>query len=130
MNKILLIILATIAGIAAGTAYKKSKKRHGFDDADIQRIDCLKLEDILEWCERKLEIKGRCTLRILPNEATLKTFRGQLNLKEKEMSRCIYIVVIEDESQNILLRKLVIPNTISSELSVINKGEMYTVPIE
>jgi len=130
MTKILLIVLAAIAGIASGKVYTRSKSRKGLNDSDVQHIDCLKLEDVLEWCDRKLEKNGKCTLRILPNDATLKIFNERLNLNEKDLSRCIYIIVIENGSQNILLKKLVIPNTISQELSIIKKGIIFTVPIE
>lgn len=91
----------------------------------------MKLEDVLDWCDKKLNTQKKSFLRILPNEATLKAFSGNLKLKsKKDLAKCIYIIVIEDGTNKVLLRKLVIPSHISQELAVLEKGEMYVVPIE
>ena len=128
--KAIVVILAAIAGVVGGSACVYYKRRKIFTDSDIQYIDTLKLEDVLDWCDRKLNTQKKSFLRILPNEATLKAFSDSLKLNEKDLARCIYIIVIEDGTNKVLLRKLVIPSHISQELAVLEKGEMYVVPIE
>lgn len=128
--KAIVVILAAIAGVVGGSACVYYKRRRVFTDSDIQYIDTLKLEDVLDWCDRKLSTQKKSFLRILPNEATLKAFSDSLKLNEKDLAKCIYIIVIEDGTNKVLLRKLVIPSHISQELAVLEKGEMYVVPIE
>lgn len=128
--KAIVVILAAIAGVVGCSACVYYKRRKVFTDSDIQYIDTLKLEDVLDWCDRKLSTQKKSFLRILPNEATLKAFSDSLKLKEKDLAKCIYIIVIEDGTNKVLLRKLVIPSHISQELAVLEKGEMYVVPIE
>lgn len=129
--KIIISVLAAIAGVVGGSAYVNNKRRKKFNDSDIQYINTLKLEDVLDWCDKKLNTQKKSFLRILPNEATLKAFSGNLKLKsKKDLAKCIYIIVIEDGTNKVLLRKLVIPSHISQELAVLEKGEMYVVPIE
>lgn len=128
--KAIVVILAAIAGVVGGSACVYYKRRKVFTDSDIQYIDTLKLEDVLDWCDRKLSTQKKSFLRILPNEATLKAFSDSLKLNEKDLAKCIYIIVIEDGTNKVLLRKLVIPSHISQELAVLEKGEMYVVPIE
>lgn len=129
--KIIISVLAAIAGVVGGSAYVNNKRRKRFNDSDIQYINTLKLEDVLDWCDKKLNTQKKSFLRILPNEATLKAFSGNLKLKsKKDLAKCIYIIVIEDGTNKVLLRKLVIPSHISQELAVLEKGEMYVVPIE
>ena len=129
--KIIISVLAAIAGVVGGSAYVNNKRRKKFNDSDIQYINTLKLEDVLDWCVKKLKTQKKSFLRILPNEATLKAFSGNLKLKsKKDLAKCIYIIVIEDGTNKVLLRKLVIPSHISQELAVLEKGEMYVVPIE
>lgn len=128
--KAIVVILAAIAGVVGGSACVYYKRRKIFTDSDIQYIDTLKLEDVLDWCDRKLNTQKKSFLRILPNEATLKAFSDSLKLNEKDLAKCIYIIVIEDGTNKVLLRKLVIPSHISQELAVLEKGEMYVVPIE
>ena len=129
--KIIISVLAAIAGGVGGSAYVNNKRRKRFNDSDIQYINTLKLEDVLDWCDKKLNTQKKSFLRILPNEATLKAFSGNLKLKsKKDLAKCIYIIVIEDGTNKVLLRKLVIPSHISQELAVLEKGEMYVVPIE
>ena len=129
--KIIISVLAEIAGVVGGSAYVNNKRRKKFNDSDIQYINTLKLEDVLDWCDKKLNTQKKSFLRILPNEATLKAFSGNLKLKsKKDLAKCIYIIVIEDGTNKVLLRKLVIPSHISQELAVLEKGEMYVVPIE
>lgn len=129
--KIIISVLAAIAGVVGGSAYVNNKRRKKFNDSDIQYINTLKLEDVLDWCDKKLNTQKKFFLRILPNEATLKAFSGNLKLKsKKDLAKCIYIIVIEDGTNKVLLRKLVIPSHISQELAVLEKGEMYVVPIE
>lgn len=130
MVKLLILVLAAIAGVVGGSAFVNNKRKKGFTDSDIQYIDTLKLEDVLDWCEKNLNTQKKSFLRILPNEATLKAFSDSLKLNEKDLARCIYIIVIEDGTNKVLLRKLVIPSHISQELAVVEKGEMYVVPIE
>lgn len=130
MIKTIILILAAIAGVVGGSAYVKSKRRKGFTDSDIQYIDTLRLEDVLDWCDKNLNTQKKSFLRILPNEATLKAFSDSLKLNEKDLAKCIYIIVMEDDTNKVLLRKLVIPSHISQELAVLEKGEMYVVPIE
>ena len=129
--KIIISVLAAIAGVVGGSAYVNNKRIKRFNDSDIQYINTLKLEDVLDWCDKKLNTQKKSFLRILPNEATLKAFSGNLKLKsKKDLAKCIYIIVIEDGTNKVLLRKLVIPSHISQELAVLEKGEMYVVPIE
>ena len=128
--KAIVVFLAAIAGVVGGSACVYYKRRKVFTDSDIQYIDTLKLEDVLDWCDRKLSTQKKSFLRILPNEATLKAFSDSLKLNEKDLAKCIYIIVIEDGTNKVLLRKLVIPSHISQELAVLEKGEMYVVPIE
>lgn len=129
--KIIISVLAAIAGVVGGSAYVNNKRRKKFNDSGIQYINTLKLEDVLDWCDKKLNTQKKSFLRILPNEATLKAFSGNLKLKsKKDLAKCIYIIVIEDGTNKVLLRKLVIPSHISQELAVLEKGEMYVVPIE
>ena len=129
--KIIISVLAAIAGLVGGSAYVNNKRIKRFNDSDIQYINTLKLEDVLDWCDKKLNTQKKSFLRILPNEATLKAFSGNLKLKsKKDLAKCIYIIVIEDGTNKVLLRKLVIPSHISQELAVLEKGEMYVVPIE
>lgn len=128
--KAIVVILAAIAGVVGGSACVYYKRRKIFTDSDIQYIDTLKLEDVLDWCDRKLNTQKKSFLRILQNEATLKAFSDSLKLNEKDLAKCIYIIVIEDGTNKVLLRKLVIPSHISQELAVLEKGEMYVVPIE
>lgn len=123
-----ILFLAAIAGVA-GVAYVTKNKREDLDDSNIQYLTCLRLEKVLEWCERKLVGDGKFLLRILPNEATLKAFSGKLNLSEKDLSKCLYIIVSDSLNENIVLRKVVIPQEISQELSVLKEGIVYTVPI-
>ena len=126
--------MVAAAGAVVGKAYisggKTRKKEKLNDNSDVQRLTCLKLENVLDWVENNIRTTTKCSLRILPNEATLKAFAGRLNLNEEDLSKCIYIIVIEDETNKTLLRKLVITQTISQELSALERGEMYTVPID
>lgn len=125
-----IIVLAAIAGVVGVSACVYNKRRKKITDSDIQYIDTLKLEDVLDWCDKNLNTQKKAFLRILPNEATLKAFSYSLKLNEKDLAKCIYIIVIEDGTNKVLLRKLVIPSHISQELAVLEKGEMYVVPIE
>ena len=125
---IVLTAIAGVVGVSACLVY--NKRRRKFTDSDIQYIDTLKLEDVLDWCDKNLNTQKKAFLRILPNEGTLKAFSGSLKLNKKDLAKCIYIIVIEDGTNEVLLRKLVIPSHISQELAVLEKGEMYVVPIE
>lgn len=125
-----IIVLAAIASVVGVSACVYSKRRKKFTDSDIQYIDTLKLEDVLDWCDKNLNTQKKAFLRILPNEGTLKAFSNSLKLDKKDLAKCIYIIVIEDGTNKVLLRKLVIPSHISQELAVLKKGEMYVVPIE
>ena len=122
MVKTIILVLAAIAGVVGGSAYVNNKRRKRFNDSDIQYV--------LDWCDKKLNTQKKSFLRILPNEATLKAFSDSLKLNEKDLAKCIYIIVTEDCTNKVLLRKLVIPSHISQELAVLEKGEMYVVPIE
>ena len=51
--KIIISVLAAIAGVVGGSAYVNNKRRKRFNDSDIQYINTLKLEDVLDWSDKK-----------------------------------------------------------------------------
>lgn len=125
-------VILTIIVIAAafGVVYYYSKKgnnKHGsrFDNNDVQHIDVLGIENVLDWCSEHITVQGNYVIKFLPNKETLELFKGKLNISAKEQQKCYYIIVVPENSDNIVLRKLVITGQLSDELKCVTEGKVY-----
>lgn len=130
---IISIILSALM-IGGYFLYKKKKTTVSdiFNDSEIQRIKTLKLENVLNWAlnvinTMDVEISS-IEINILPNKATIETFKGALKLDDQDLAHCYLILVLQ--SNNVVARKLVISKEISSELSCLYSNKIFAIPVE
>ena len=130
---IISIILSALM-IGGYFLYKKKKTTVSdiFNDSEIQRIKTLKLENVLNWAldviNTKDVEKSSIEINILPNKATIETFKGALKLDDQDLAHCYLILVLQ--SNNVVARKLVISKEISSELSCLYSNKIFAIPVE
>lgn len=129
---IISIILSTLM-IGGYFLYKKKKTTVSdiFNDSQIQRIKTLKLENVLNWALNVINTKdvekSLIEINILPNKATIETFKGALKLDDQDLAHCYLILVLQ--SNNVVARKLVISKEISSELSCLYSNKIFVIPV-
>ena len=103
-----------------------------FNDSEIQRIKTLKLENVLNWAVSVISSKeienSSIEINVLPNKATIETFKGALKLDDKSMAHCYLILILQ--SNNVVSRKLVISDEISSELDCLKNNKIFAIPVE
>lgn len=130
---IISIILSALM-IGGYFLYKKKKTTVSdiFNDSEIQRIKTLKLENVLNWALNVINTKdvekSSIEINILPNKATIETFKGALKLDNQDLAHCYLILVLQ--SNNVVARKLVISKEISSELSCLYSNKIFAIPVE
>ena len=130
---IISIILSALM-IGGYSLYKKKKTTVSdiFNDSEIQRIKTLKLENVLNWALNVINTKdvekSSIEINILPNKATIETFKGALKLDEQDLAHCYLILILQ--SNNVVARKLVISKEISSELSCLYSNKIFAIPVE
>lgn len=130
------IITVILSAFMVG-GYLLLKKRKGivsdvFNDSEIQRIKTLKLENVLNWAVSVINSKeienSSIEINVLPNKATIETFKGALKLDDKSMAHCYLILILQ--SNNVVSRKLVISDEISSELDCLKNNKTFAIPVE
>lgn len=130
------IITVILSAFMVG-GYLLFKKRKGivsdvFNDSEIQRIKTLKLENVLNWAVSVINSKeienSSIEINVLPNKATIETFKGALKLDDKSMAHCYLILILQ--SNNVVSRKLVISDEISSELDCLKNNKIFAIPVE
>ncbi len=130
------IITVILSAFMVG-GYLLLKKRKGivsdvFNDSEIQRIKTLKLENVLNWAVSVINSKeienSSIEINVLPNKATIETFKGALKLDDKSMAHCYLILILQ--SNNVVSRKLVISDEISSELDCLKNNKIFAIPVE
>ena len=130
---IISIILSALM-IGGYFLYKKKKTTVSdiFNDSEIQRIKTLKLENVMNWSLNVINTKdiekSSIEINILPNKATIETFKGALKLDDQDLAHCYLILVLQ--SNNVVARKLVISKEISSELSCLYSNKIFAIPVE
>ena len=130
---IISIILSALM-IGGYFLYKKKKTTVSdiFNDSEIQRIKTLKLENVLNWALNVINTKdvekSSIEINILPNKATIETFKGALKLDDQDLAHCYLILVLQ--SNNVVARKLVISKEISSEFSCLYSNKIFAIPVE
>ncbi len=100
----------------------------------VQRVKRLQIEQVLEWIDEQLtgkeNIQDDLELYILPNAATIATFEGKLPLSKEEQNACYLIVIRNKRSHQLLAKKLVIAQEVSSEFSCLAQGQIHIIPIK
>lgn len=130
---IISIVLGSLM-IGGYLLYKRKKNiaNDTFNDSEIQRINTLRLDNVLNWAVNVINSKdidkSLIEINILPNKATIETFKGALKLDDNSLAHCYLILILQ--SNNVVSRKLVISKEISSELNCLNSNKIFAIPIE
>lgn len=99
-------------------------------DKKFQRINNLNLPDLLQWVEDNIPnefTKGK--IRIFPQDKTPELMNKRVDIPRDTLLKCVYFDVVNEED-TIVLYKLVLPNSISEDLSIIKQGKLYCIPLE
>lgn len=130
---IISIVLSTLM-VGGYLLYKRRRNIVSdiFNDSEIQRINSLQLGNVLDWAVNVINSKdieqSSIEINILPNKATIETFKGALKLDEQDLAHCYLILILQ--SNNVVYRKLVISKEISSELSCLYSNKIFAIPVE
>lgn len=129
---IITIILTSL--MIGGYLIFRSRRKitDAFNSSEVQKINVLQLGEVMNWAINILNTRevenSAIEINILPNKATLETFKGSLKLKKKFMEHCYLIVILQ--SNNVIARKLVIADEISDELRCISNNKIFAIPVE
>lgn len=132
------LVTISIAAVAY-VAYRRYQRTHPtlqdeLNDEEIQYVNNLSLSTITEWLDKVLtnipEDIESLKVSVLPNAATLDAFNGRLDLKERDLKRCILIMIIDELSKKVIKRKLVIPNNLKEDLNAVKNGKIFEIPIK
>lgn len=136
MNKVLCTLTAAAIVAVAVVATRflhRSKYQPKFDDklddTPFQGIKEFNMADLLYWVSNNLpESFSKGKIRILPPGESNNLLKGA-KLSEANKKKAVYFDVV-DENDNVLIKKFVLPLSISDDLSPIKEGKVYNIPLE
>lgn len=130
---ITIALVIGLCGVLVRKAVNKKKITSSFNDDETQRIQELRLSEVVIWAERKLKGSDPDTeieINVLPNKATLEAFKGQLKLTPNLLKKSYLIIMLDKTNSKVLYRKLVIADRVSQELSEIKNDKVYVTPLK
>lgn len=130
---ITIALVIGLCGVLVRKAVNKKKITSSFNDDETQRIQELRLSEVVMWAERKLKGSDPDTeieINVLPNKATLEAFKGQLKLTPNLLKKSYLIIMLDKTNSKVLYRKLVIADRVSQELYEIKNDKVYVTPLK
>ena len=98
------------------------------NEKKFQRIKELNMPDLLKWVNENLpEDFTSGKIRVCPKELTSKFIKNS-SLSQRTLEKCVYIDVV-NEKEEIVLYKVILPESISDDFSVISQGKIYYIPL-
>ena len=130
---ITIALVIGLCGVLVRKAVNNKKITSSFNDDETQRIQELRLSEVVIWAERKFKGSDPDTeieINVLPNQATLEAFKGQLKLTPNLLKKSYLIIMLDKTNSKVLYRKLVIADRVSQELSEIKNDKVYVTPLK
>ena len=130
---ITIALVIGLCGVLVRKTVNKKKITSSFNDDEIQRIQELRLSEVVIWADRKLKnykTDSDLEINILPNKATLEALKGQLKLTPNLLKKSYLILILDKANNTVLHRKLAIADNISGELSEIQNDKVYVTPLK
>ena len=130
---ITIALVIGLCGVLVRKAVNNKKITSSFNDDETQRIQELRLSEVVIWAERKFKGSDPDTeieINVLPNKATLEAFKGQLKLTPNLLKKSYLIIMLDKTNSKVLYRKLVIADRVSQELSEIKNDKVYVTPLK
>lgn len=130
---ITIALVIGLCGVLVRKAVNKKKITSSFNDDEIQRIQELRLSEVVIWADRKLKnykTDSDLEINILPNKATLEALKGQLKLTPNLLKKSYLILILDKANNKVLHRKLAIADNISGELSEIQNDKVFVTPLK